>query len=89
MYGDGAQKRDFACVDDIARGTIAGLKPVGYEMIHLGSGRPVAWMGTNRLIEELTGQPAKLEYQPPHPADVRAMWADISQAEHLQGGARR
>ena len=33
IYGDGKQSRDFTYVDDIARGTIAGLKPVGYEII--------------------------------------------------------
>ena len=35
VYGDGKQERDFTFVDDVARGTIAGLKPVGYEVINL------------------------------------------------------
>ena len=29
VYGDGQQSRDFTYVDDIARGTVAALKPVG------------------------------------------------------------
>jgi nucleoside-diphosphate-sugar epimerase len=46
VYGDGSQSRDFTYVcgersrtmDDIARGTIAGLKPVGYEVINPSTG---------------------------------------------------
>jgi len=30
VYGDGKQERDFTYVDDIARGTLAVLKPIGY-----------------------------------------------------------
>ena len=41
VYGDGSESRDYTYLDDIARGTIAGLKPVGYEVINLGSDSPV------------------------------------------------
>jgi UDP-glucuronate 4-epimerase len=40
LNGDGAQSRGFTYLDDIARGTILGLKPVGYEIINLGGTRP-------------------------------------------------
>jgi nucleoside-diphosphate-sugar epimerase len=33
LFGDGEQSRGFTYVDDIARGTIAALKPLGYEII--------------------------------------------------------
>ena len=36
LNGDGEQSRGFTYVDDIARGTILGLKPLGYEIINLG-----------------------------------------------------
>ncbi len=36
LNGDGSQTRGFTYVDDIARGTILGLKPLGYEIINLG-----------------------------------------------------
>ena len=39
VYGDGSQTRDFTYVDDIASGTIAALKPVGYEIVNLGGGK--------------------------------------------------
>jgi nucleoside-diphosphate-sugar epimerase len=85
VYGDGTQQRDFTYVDDIARGTIAGLKPLGYEIINLGSDTPVVLMDAIRLIEELNGKQASLQYQPRHPADVLATWADIGKAERLLG----
>jgi len=41
VYGDGSQERDFTYIDDIARGAIAALRPLGFEVINLGSDRPV------------------------------------------------
>jgi nucleoside-diphosphate-sugar epimerase len=85
VYGDGQQSRDFTYVDDIARGTIAGLKPLGYEVINLGSDMPVVLMDAIRLIEQQVGNSAKLEMEPRHPADMPATWADIHKAERLLG----
>jgi len=93
VYGDGQQSRDFTYVDDIARGTIAALfhpkselrNSKSYEVINLGSDRPVVLMDAIRLVEELMGKKALLEYKPRHPADVLATWADISKAERLLG----
>ena len=83
VYGDGQQSRDFTYVDDIARGTIAGLRSLGYEVVNLGSDEPVVLMDAIRLVEELVGKKADIEYEPRHPADVLATWADIGQAEQL------
>jgi nucleoside-diphosphate-sugar epimerase len=85
IYGDGKQSRDYTFVEDIARGTIAGLKPVGYEVINLGSDEPIVLMDALRLIEELVGKKANVESRPRHPADILATWADISKAERLLG----
>jgi nucleoside-diphosphate-sugar epimerase len=85
VFGDGSQSRDFTYVDDIARGTIAGLKPVGYEVVNLGSDQPVVLMDAIRLAEELAGREANLDFKPRHPADVLATWADIGKAERLLG----
>jgi UDP-glucuronate 4-epimerase len=85
VFGDGRQERDFTFVEDVARGTIAALKPVGYEVVNLGSDEPVLLIDAIRLIEELTGKTGRLEYSEAHKADVRATWADISKAESLLG----
>jgi nucleoside-diphosphate-sugar epimerase len=83
IFGDGSQSRDFTYVDDIARGTIAALRPIGYEAINLGSDEPLPLRALIALIEELTGQKAKINYQPWHPADMAATWADISKAKRM------
>jgi UDP-glucuronate 4-epimerase len=83
IFGDGNQSRDFTYVDDIARGTILAMRPVGYEAFNLGSDEPLPLRGMIVLIEELTGQKAKIEYQPWHPADMPATWADISKAKKM------
>jgi nucleoside-diphosphate-sugar epimerase len=83
VYGDGQQSRDFTYVDDIARGTIACLRPLGYEIINLGSDKPHVLMESVTMIEKLTGKKANLVYKPMHAADVLATWADISKARKL------
>jgi len=85
LYGDGSQTRDFTFVDDIARGTIAALRPVGYDTINFGSDKPVVLMDAIRLVERLVGKPASIESRPAHPADVMATWADVSRAGQVLG----
>jgi UDP-glucuronate 4-epimerase len=85
VFGDGRQERDFTFVEDVARGTIAALKPVGYEVVNLGSDEPVLLIEAIRMIEEMTGREARLEYSEAHKADVRATWANIGKAESLLG----
>ncbi len=83
VFGDGSQSRDFTYVDDIARGTIAGLRPLGYEVINLGSDAPVKLADLIALVEAEVGRKAVLVYRPRHPADVTATWADIGKAARL------
>jgi nucleoside-diphosphate-sugar epimerase len=85
VFGDGRQERDFTFVEDVARGTIAGLKPVGYEVVNLGSDEPIVLLDAVRLIQQLTGREAHIEHSPMHRADVQATWANISKAESLLG----
>jgi UDP-glucuronate 4-epimerase len=85
VYGDGNQSRDFTFVEDIARGTIAGLARVGFEVVNLGSDRPVSLLDAIRLVEALTGRPAQVVHRPPQASDVPATWADIGKAQRLLG----
>jgi UDP-glucuronate 4-epimerase len=83
VYGDGTQSRDFTYIDDIVRGTIAGLRPLGYEVVNLGSDRPVVLLDLIHLVEQEANKKAMLRFLPPHPADVTATWADTSKARRL------
>jgi nucleoside-diphosphate-sugar epimerase len=85
LYGDGKQTRDFTYVDDVARGTIAGLKPLGYEVINLGGDSPHDLLELIALIEGEAGKKARIERHPMHAADVQATWADIQKAGRLLG----
>lgn len=89
LFGDGRQSRDFTYVDDVARGTIAGLKPLGYEVINLGSDQPLTMLGAIGVIERAVGCKANIVFKPPHPADMAATWADVSKAGQLLGWEAR
>lgn len=83
VHGDGSQTRDFTYVDDIADGTVRALRAVGYEVINLGSDRPVQLREMIRVLESLLGRKAQIDYGPSPPEDVRATWADVSKAARL------
>ena len=85
VYGDGKQSRDFTYVDDIARGTIAALKPVGYEVVNLGSNAPATVNSVIAILGDLLGKEATIKREPRHPTDVDATWADIGKAKRLLG----
>ena len=89
LYGDGRQERDFTFRDDIVAGTIAAARPLGYEVINLGSDRPLSLLELISLLEKQLGRSARLEMQPDAPADVRATWADVSRARSLLGWSPR
>ncbi len=85
INGDGNQSRGFTYVDDIARGTIAALKPLGYEVINLGGHEVVTINELVRIVEELTGRKANVQYGPPNLADVSMNYADVTKAKNLLG----
>lgn len=85
VYGDGEQSRGFTYLDDIARGTILALKPVGYEVINLGGHEVITINNLIKLIEEVVGKKADVRYGPPNPADMFTNWADVSKAGELLG----
>jgi UDP-glucuronate 4-epimerase len=85
VYGDGNQQRDFTYIDDIANGSIAALKPLGFEIINLGSDCPIKLSFVIELIEEFLEKKAQIKFHIRHPADVRDTWAHIDKAKNILG----
>ena len=82
LYGDGGE-RDFTHVDDVAAGVIAGLRPLGHEIINLGGDRPVKIAHLISLIEDSLGKKAEINVVSRPSVDVDSTWADISKARRL------
>lgn len=90
LYGDGKTYRDYTYVDDIVKGILGCSKYLDehdkvYEILNLGSNRPVTLIDMVKTIEEEMGEKAKIEYLPMQPGDVDATYADISKAQKLIG----
>lgn len=85
VNGDGEQSRGFTYIDDIARGTILALKPLGYEVVNLGGHEVITINNLIKLIEEVIGKQANVQHGPPNPADMHTNWADVSKAGQLLG----
>lgn len=85
INGDGNQSRGFTYVDDIARGTILALKPLGYEIINLGGHDVITINDLVKMLEELIGKKADVQYGPPNLADMFSNWADVSKAKEMLG----
>lgn len=58
---------------------------MGYEVINLGSDKPIVLNDAIRVVEEAVGRKAVIEHKPRHPADVLAAWADIDKAKRSLG----
>jgi nucleoside-diphosphate-sugar epimerase len=85
LNGDGTQRRGFTYLDDIARGTILGLKPVGYEVINLGGHEVIDINQLISMIEKRVECAARIEYLPRHPADASVNFANVAKARQLLG----
>ncbi len=83
LNGDGEQSRGFTYIDDIARGTILGLKPLGYEIMNLGGHESIKMNDLIGKLESLIGKKASIQHMPVHPADMQTNLADISKARRL------
>ena len=85
VNGDGNQSRGFTYIDDIARGTILALKPLGFEVINIGGHEVITINDLIKIMEEVIGKKAIVEYGPPNPADMLTNHADVTRAGELLG----
>jgi len=87
IYGDGQTRRDYTFVRDIVEGFRAAIDFAGgsYEVINLGSGRPIALIEMVRAIEQALGKRARIHWEIEQPGDVPQTHASIAKAERLLG----
>jgi nucleoside-diphosphate-sugar epimerase len=85
VNGDGEQSRGFTYLDDIARGTIQALQPMGYQVINLGGHEVITINHLIRMLEERIGKRAQVTFAPFHPADVHTNQADVTRANQILG----
>ncbi len=84
LYEGGQMYRDWTYVDDITDGAMAAIdRPLGYEVINLGRGKPTLLKDFVQMIENLAGKNANVVVKPKPAADVITTFADISKAAEL------
>ena len=86
LYGAGKMKRDWTYVDDIVAGFIAALdKPLGFEILNLGCGRPVENLHFVETLEKLLNKKAVIENVPIPDSEPVITYADITKARTMLG----
>jgi UDP-glucuronate 4-epimerase len=86
IYNGGQMHRDWTYVDDIANGVIAAVdRPLGFEVINLGRGKPILLADFVRLIEELAERKANLVPAPMPDTDIAFTHAEVTKARALLG----
>lgn len=80
VVGDGAQRRDFVYVTDVARAYLmAAESSQAGEVFNLGSGNPQT---VNRLVELMGGE---VVHVPKRPGEPECTWADIGKIQRVLG----
>lgn len=87
VYGYGRTQRDYTFVRDLVEGIRAAIDYTGssFEVINLGSGRPVMLMDLIRAMEKALGKSAIVRCEDEKPGDVPQTHACISRAKELLG----
>ncbi|MEL6234070.1 MAG: NAD-dependent epimerase/dehydratase family protein [Pseudomonadota bacterium] len=81
IWGDGKTVRDFLFIKDLARAVVTACDYAGdATVINLGSGLGYSLLEVARMVEEVSGQPLKLRFEPNRRIDVAKNVLDISLA---------
>ena len=87
IWGDGSITRDYFYIDDLISAIVsaATVKTEDDRVFNLGGGQGYSLTELIRVIEDITGQQAIVEYQPSRRFDVPALILDTSlAAKHLK-----
>lgn len=88
LFGDGAQTRSNTYVADAVAATVLAMEQCAVSLgqtFNVGGGEIVSLNEMIALLEDITGQRARLDRQPPRPGDQRHTAANIAKARRLLG----
>ena len=86
VFNQGDMSRDWTYIEDTANGVVAALdKPLGYEILNLGFGRPVLLTDFIETIEELSGRTINKDYQPAPASEPNITFCNNEKARRLLG----
>jgi UDP-glucuronate 4-epimerase len=84
LYNNGNMYRDWTYITDIVQGVLAAIdRPLGYEIINLGRGKPVLLADFIRVLEKQAGGKAHLVPSTTPDTEMPYTYADISKARSL------
>lgn len=86
VFNNGDLRRDFTYIDDIVDGFARAVeKPLGYEILNIGNGKPVQLMDFIEILEKNLGVESKKNMLPMQRGDVYETYADTTKARDLLG----
>lgn len=91
VFAEGALKRDFTYIDDVAEGVVRVLMQarsmntnvVPHTIFNIGNHRPVRVIDFIRVLEQVLGVRAELQFLPMQAGDVPATCADTERLREL------
>lgn len=87
VYGDGEQSRDFTYVENVVEANLLALRAIKVpgNVCNIGCGEQITLNTLIRLLEEILGIKADVNYTASKAGDVRHSLADITRARRLLG----
>lgn len=84
VYGEGELERDWTYIDDTVDGLVAALeRPMGYNIINLGYGRPVSLSDFIAICETMIGKQAITHHVPTPRSEPLITYADNTLAREV------
>ncbi len=85
LSGAGTRKRDWTYVGDIARAFVLAARVPGFDVINIGSSKPVTLKALLAQVEKALGMKAAIESYPSHHGSVEMTHADTKKAARVLG----
>jgi UDP-glucuronate 4-epimerase len=84
LFNGGKMQRDWTYIDDTVDGILAALeRPMGYEVINLGCGKPMYMTEFIEVCQELVGKTPIIVDTPAPPSDPPITYCDNTKARRL------